>query len=53
MIGDHYGQTAGRATPQITPTDDILGTHRVIVLLMVMTAEWVEHECAAEVVRTG
>jgi hypothetical protein len=53
MIGDHHGQTAGRATPQVTPTDDILGTHRVIVLLMVMTAERVEHECAAEVLRTG
>jgi len=28
MIGDHHGQTAGRATLQVTATEEILGTHR-------------------------
>ena len=27
MIGDHHGQAAGRATLQVTATDEILGTH--------------------------
>jgi hypothetical protein len=27
MTGDHHGQTAGRATLQVTATDEILGTH--------------------------
>jgi hypothetical protein len=29
MIGDHHGQTAGRATLQVTVTDEILGTHNL------------------------
>jgi putative molybdopterin biosynthesis protein len=27
MTGDHHGQTAGRATLQVTAADEILGTH--------------------------
>jgi len=28
MIGDHYGRAADTATVLLTPTDEILGTHR-------------------------
>jgi hypothetical protein len=30
MTGDHHDQTAGRATPLVTATDEILGTHREV-----------------------
>ena len=29
MTGDHHGRAAGRATLLVTPTDEILGTHRI------------------------
>jgi hypothetical protein len=29
MSGDHHGRTARRATPLVTATYEILGTHRV------------------------
>ena len=28
MTGDHHGRAAGRANLLVTPTDEILGTHR-------------------------
>jgi hypothetical protein len=28
MTGDHHGRTAGRATPLVTATNEILGTHK-------------------------
>jgi hypothetical protein len=31
MIGDHHRRTAGRTTLLVTATDEILGTHRVVI----------------------
>jgi hypothetical protein len=33
MTGDHHGQTASRATLQVTAADEILGTHSIPVHL--------------------
>jgi hypothetical protein len=31
MTGDHHGQTAMKATPLVTATDEILGTHNAVM----------------------